>query len=143
LVEVKSNNEYALSEEFEATRIRALIGELVGSNVAQARSSFNQAVAQRVAAEGQLEALFVDTIPPAPDAASITLRATARPQRRPVPLLAQLSSPRQPILGWARVVMLASCLGVGIMIGILSPIRNHDPNVLDLIDGSAFEVNDE
>jgi outer membrane protein len=41
LVEVKGNNEYVLSEEFEATRIRALIGELVGSDVAQARSSFN------------------------------------------------------------------------------------------------------
>jgi hypothetical protein len=37
LVEVKGNNEYVLSEEFEATRIRAL----VGSDVAQARSSFN------------------------------------------------------------------------------------------------------
>jgi hypothetical protein len=93
--------------------------------------------------EERIEALFVDTVPPAPDAASITLRATARPQRRPVPLLAQLLSPRQPILGWARVVMLASCLCVGIMIGILSPIRNHDSNMLDLIDGSAFEVNDE
>jgi hypothetical protein len=31
----------------------------------------------------------------------------------------------------------------GGVIGILSPIRNHDSNMLDLIDGSAFEVNDE
>jgi hypothetical protein len=93
--------------------------------------------------EERLETLFVDTIPPAPDAATITLRATARPQRRPVPLLAQLLSPRQPILGWARVIMLASCLFVGIVVGILSPIRQHDSNMLNLIDGSAFEVNDE
>jgi len=32
---------------------------------------------------------------------------------------------------------------VGIVVGILSPIRHHDSNMLDLIDGSAFEVNDE
>jgi outer membrane protein len=55
LVEVNRNNEYVLSQEFEATRVRAQIGELTGTDVAQARSSFDQAVAQRVAAEGQLE----------------------------------------------------------------------------------------
>jgi len=44
-----------LRQEFEATRIRAETGELTGTDVAQARSSFDQAVAQRVAAEGQLE----------------------------------------------------------------------------------------
>ena len=55
LVEVNRNNQYVLRQEFEATRIRAETGELTGTDVAQARSSFDQAVAQRVAAEGQLE----------------------------------------------------------------------------------------
>jgi TolC family type I secretion outer membrane protein len=55
LVEVNRNNEYVLGQEFEVTRIRAEIGELTGTDVAQARSSLEQATAQRVAAEGQLE----------------------------------------------------------------------------------------
>jgi outer membrane protein len=83
LVEVNRNNEYALSEEFEATRIRALIGEVVGSDVAQARSSFNQAVAQRVAAEGQLEisrANYTRTV--ANRRAGFSCHVTTRPCRR-------------------------------------------------------------
>jgi len=55
LVEVNRNNEYVLGQEFEVTRIRAEIGELTGTDVAQAQSSLEQATAQRVAAEGQLE----------------------------------------------------------------------------------------
>jgi TolC family type I secretion outer membrane protein len=55
LLAVNCNNEYVLGQEFESTRIRAEIGELTGTDVAQAQSSLEQATAQRVAAEGQLE----------------------------------------------------------------------------------------
>jgi TolC family type I secretion outer membrane protein len=55
LLAVNRNNEYVLGQEFESTRIRAEIGELTGTDVAQAQSSLEQATAQRVAAEGQLE----------------------------------------------------------------------------------------
>jgi outer membrane protein len=55
LLAVNRNNEYVLSQEFESTRIRAEVGELTGTDVAQAQSSLEQATAQRVAAEGQLE----------------------------------------------------------------------------------------
>src|SRR6202047_3915658 len=55
LVEVNRNNEHVLGQEFEVTRTRAEIGELTGTDVAQAQSSFEQATAQRIAAEGQLE----------------------------------------------------------------------------------------
>jgi outer membrane protein len=75
LVEVNRNNQYVLSQEFEATRIRAETGELTGTDVAQARSSFEQAVAQRVAAEGQLEI-------------SRAIYASRRPSARPAPTTA-------------------------------------------------------
>jgi len=55
LVEVQRNNEEVLKKELESTRIRADIGELTGTDVAQAQSSFAQAVAMRIAAEGRLE----------------------------------------------------------------------------------------
>ncbi len=55
LVAVNRNNEHVLGQQFESTRIRAEIGELTGTDVAQAQSSFEQATAQRVAAEGRLE----------------------------------------------------------------------------------------
>jgi outer membrane protein len=55
LLAVNRNNEYVLSQQLEATRIRAQIGELTGVEVAQARASFEQATAQRISAEGQLE----------------------------------------------------------------------------------------
>ena len=55
LLAVNRNNEYVLGQEFESTRIRAEIGELTGTDVAQAQASLEQATAQRVAAEGQLE----------------------------------------------------------------------------------------
>jgi outer membrane protein len=55
LVEVNRNNEFVVGQEFEATRIRAETGELTGTEVAQARSSYEQAKAQLVAAEGQLK----------------------------------------------------------------------------------------
>lgn len=55
LLAVNRNNEYVLGQQFESTRIRAEIGELTGTDVAQAQSSLEQATAQRVAAAGQLE----------------------------------------------------------------------------------------
>ena len=55
LLAVNRNNEYVLGQEIESTRIRAEIGELTGTDVAQAQSSLEQAKAQVVAAEGQLE----------------------------------------------------------------------------------------
>ena len=55
LLAVNRNNEYVLGQEFESTRIRVEVGELTGTDLAQAQSSLEQATAQRVAAEGQLE----------------------------------------------------------------------------------------
>src|SRR5438270_6424472 len=55
LLAVNRNNEYVLSQEFESTRIRVEVGELTGTDLAQARSSLEQAKAQVVNAEGQLE----------------------------------------------------------------------------------------
>jgi outer membrane protein len=55
LLAVNRNNEYVLGQEFESTRIRVEVGELTGTDLAQAQSSLEQAKAQVVAAEGQLE----------------------------------------------------------------------------------------
>ncbi len=55
LVEVQRNNEQVLRKQFESTRDRFHIGELTGTDVAQAQSSVAQATATRIAAEGQLE----------------------------------------------------------------------------------------
>ena len=55
LLAVNRNNEYVLGQELESTRIRVEIGELTGTDLAQARSSLEQAKAQVVTAEGQLE----------------------------------------------------------------------------------------
>jgi TolC family type I secretion outer membrane protein len=55
LLAVNRNNAYVLGQEFETTRIRVEVGELTGTDLAQAQSSFEQAKAQVVAAEGQLE----------------------------------------------------------------------------------------
>ena len=93
--------------------------------------------------EEGLNALFAEAAPPAPEAATIVLRATSRPRRRIVPFFAQLVDPWQPVFGWARIAVLASCLFAGFVVGLLSPHGQPDPGVLDLIDGSAFEVSDE
>ena|SRR5215469_2333770 len=93
--------------------------------------------------EERLNALFADTIPPAPDAASIVQRITAGLQTKPVPLLGKLLRPGQPVFDGARIAVLASCLGTGLLVGIFSAHGNHESNVLNLVDGSAFEVNDE
>jgi TolC family type I secretion outer membrane protein len=55
LLAVNRNNEYVLGQEFESTRIRVEVGELTGTDLAQAQSSLEQASAQRVAAAGNLE----------------------------------------------------------------------------------------
>jgi outer membrane protein len=55
LLAVNRNNEYVLGQEFESTRIRAEIGELTGTDLAQAQAALEQAKAQVVTAEGQLE----------------------------------------------------------------------------------------
>ena len=94
-------------------------------------------------AEQRLDALFADAIPPAPEAASIVQRITAKPQTEPVSLLARLLRPGEPIFGGARIVVLASCLGAGLLVGVFSAHASRESNVLNLIDGSAFEVNDE
>jgi hypothetical protein len=94
-------------------------------------------------AEHRLDALFADAIPPAPEAASIVHRITASPQTRPVSLLVRLLRPGETMFSRARIAVLASCLGVGLLVGIFSAHSSRESNVLDLIDGSAFEVNDE
>ncbi len=55
LVEVSRNNEAVLRKQLEATRDRFRVGEVTRTDVAQAESSYAQATAQRINAEGQLE----------------------------------------------------------------------------------------
>jgi len=55
LVEVSRNNEQVLRKQLDATRDRFRVGEVTRTDVAQAESSFAQATAQRINAEGQLE----------------------------------------------------------------------------------------
>jgi len=55
LVEVSRSNEAVLRKQLEATRDRFRVGEVTRTDVAQAESSFAQATAQRINAEGQLE----------------------------------------------------------------------------------------
>jgi hypothetical protein len=93
--------------------------------------------------EEGLNALFAEAAPPAPEAATIVVRATSRPRRRTVPFFAQLMDLSQPVFGWARIAVFASCLSAGFVAGVLSPLRQPDSGVLNLVDGSAFEVNDE
>ncbi|HEY1798121.1 MAG TPA: TolC family outer membrane protein [Stellaceae bacterium] len=55
LVEVNRNNETVLKKQLDATRDRFKVGEVTRTDVAQAESSYSQAVATRIASEGQLE----------------------------------------------------------------------------------------
>jgi TolC family type I secretion outer membrane protein len=55
LVEVNRENEAALQKQLEGTRERFRVGEVTRTDVAQAESSYAQARANRIAAEGQLE----------------------------------------------------------------------------------------
>jgi TolC family type I secretion outer membrane protein len=55
LVEVARNNEAVLKKQLDATRDRFRVGEVTRTDVAQAESSYAQATAQRINAEGQLE----------------------------------------------------------------------------------------
>jgi outer membrane protein len=54
-LEVNRSNEYVIGQELAATRIRAKEGELTSTDIAQAQSGLEQAIAQRIAAEGRLE----------------------------------------------------------------------------------------
>lgn len=56
LVEVARNNELVLKKQLDATRDRFRVGEVTRTDVSQAESSYAQATAQRIAAEGVLEA---------------------------------------------------------------------------------------
>ncbi len=55
LVEVNRNNEAVLKKQLDATRDRFKVGEVTRTDVAQSESSYSQAVATRIASEGQLE----------------------------------------------------------------------------------------
>ncbi len=55
LVEVNRENEEALRKQLEGTRDRFRVGEVTRTDVAQAESSYAQARANRIAAEGQLQ----------------------------------------------------------------------------------------
>src|SRR6185437_15358706 len=55
LVEVNRNNEAVLKKQVDATRDRFRVGEVTRTDVAQAESSYSQAVATRIASEGTLE----------------------------------------------------------------------------------------
>lgn len=55
LVEVARNNEQVLKKQLDATRDRFRVGEVTRTDVAQAESSYAQATAQRISAEGTLE----------------------------------------------------------------------------------------
>jgi TolC family type I secretion outer membrane protein len=55
LVEVARNNEQVLKKQLDATRDRFRVGEVTRTDVAQAESSYSQATAQRINAEGVLE----------------------------------------------------------------------------------------
>ncbi|HEX3881738.1 MAG TPA: TolC family outer membrane protein [Stellaceae bacterium] len=55
LVEVNRSNEAVLKKQLEATRDRFRVGEVTRTDVAQAESSYSQAVATRIASEGTLE----------------------------------------------------------------------------------------
>ena len=56
LVEVARNNEQVLRKQLQATQDRFRVGEVTRTDVAQAESSLAQANAQRITAEGNLEA---------------------------------------------------------------------------------------
>jgi outer membrane protein/adhesin transport system outer membrane protein len=56
IVELNKNNEVVLARQLEATRDRFEFGEVTKTDVSQSESRLSQATAQRVAAEGQLEA---------------------------------------------------------------------------------------
>jgi outer membrane protein len=63
LLAVNRNNEYVLGQEFESTHIRVEVGELTGTDLAQAQSSLEQATTQRVASEGQLALCWIRLVP--------------------------------------------------------------------------------
>lgn len=56
IVELNKNNELVLARQLEATRDRFEFGEVTRTDVSQSESRLSEAVAQRIAAEGRLEA---------------------------------------------------------------------------------------
>jgi TolC family type I secretion outer membrane protein len=56
IVELNKNNEVVLARQLEATRDRFEFGEVTRTDVSQSESRLSEAVAQRIAAEGRLEA---------------------------------------------------------------------------------------
>ncbi len=55
IVDLQKNNEKLLKKQLEETQERFNVGELTRTDVAQAKSSYSQAVANRISAEGTLE----------------------------------------------------------------------------------------
>lgn len=55
ILDLQKNNEALLKKQLEETTERFNVGELTRTDVAQANSSFSQAVASRISAEGQLQ----------------------------------------------------------------------------------------
>lgn len=55
LVDLQKNNEKLLKKQLEETQERFNVGELTRTDVAQSKSSYSQAVANRISAEGTLE----------------------------------------------------------------------------------------
>ncbi len=55
IVDLQKNNEKLLKKQLDETRERFNVGELTRTDVAQAKSSYSQAIASRISAEGTLE----------------------------------------------------------------------------------------
>lgn len=55
IVDLQKNNEKLLKKQLDETQERFNVGELTRTDVAQAKSSYSQAVASRISAEGTLE----------------------------------------------------------------------------------------
>ncbi len=55
IVDLQKNNERLLKKQLDETKERFNVGELTRTDVAQAKSSYSQAVANRISAEGTLE----------------------------------------------------------------------------------------
>ena len=55
IVDLQKNNEKLLKKQLDETQERFNVGELTRTDVAQAKSSYSQAIASRISAEGTLE----------------------------------------------------------------------------------------
>ncbi len=122
LLEVQRNNEKVLREELESTQTRAKIGELTGTDVAQAQSSYAQATATRIAAQGQLavsRANYVRTVGLSPGVLLLPRDRPALPRTRAQALsLAAGNNPNVIAAGFAE---LASRDNIDVVRGQLLP----------------------